>query len=226
VLAGIDEIIANSNEIDLFFHLFSTHSEGMFSNAYMHLISGPKQSEESDGPEEMIVILLDNGRSNILAQVPQRSALSCIKCGACINVCPVYNNIGGAAYQSVFTGPIGAILTPVIKGMEDYKFLNYASTSGMEAVSECPVKINFPKLIQSNRTNSVKEQPAGKTEKLALFFWKTAMLKRSNMDKGGMKLKNFMLRQFFKKSWGERREIPLVANKSFNQLWRERKGIK
>ena len=111
-------------------------------------------------------------------------------------------------------------------GMEEYKYLSFASASSMECVSECPLKIDFPKLLQHNRTSSVKISPPGKTEKLSLFFWKTAMLKRSNMDKGGAKLKNFMLRQFFKKSWGNRREMPLVAPKSFNQIWRERKGLK
>lgn len=226
VLAGIEQLIPSINELDLFLHLAATHSFGCTTYAYSHLISGPKQNDESDGPDEMYVILIDNGRSDVLAQINQRTALSCIQCGACYNVDPVYRNIGGHAYQAIYNGPIGSILTPLMLGMEEYKYLSFASASSMESVSECPLKIDFPKLLQHNRTSSIKISPPGKTEKLALFFWKTAMLKRNNMDKGGAKLKNFMLRQFFKKSWGNRREIPLVAHKSFNQIWRERKGLK
>jgi L-lactate dehydrogenase complex protein LldF len=174
----------------------------------------------------MYLILLDNGRSEVLTNTKQRTALACIKCGACLNVCPVFKNIGGHAYQTVYKGPIGSIITPLMLGMEEYKYLSFASPSSMECQSECPVKIDFPNLLQQNRTDSIKLSPPGKTEKLAIFFWKTAMLKRNTMDKGGAKLKNFMLRQFFKKSWGERREMPSVSQKSFNQIWRERKGIK
>ncbi len=226
LLVGIEDIIPSINDLDLFLHLFSTHSTGNAANAYTQIISGPKGSDEIDGPEEMYVLLIDNGRSNVLAKTSQRSALGCIKCGACFNVCPVYKNIGGHAYQAVYNGPIGSILSPLMYGMEEYKYLSFASASSMECVPECPVKIDFPKLLQTNRTDTIKSSPPGKTEKLAIFFWKTAMLKRSSMDKGGTKLKNFMLRQFFKKSWGERREIPSVAPKSFNQIWRERKGIR
>ena len=226
LICGIEDIIPSLADLDLFVHLYSTHSNGSTTYAYTHILSGPKQTDETDGPEEMYVILLDNGRSNILEQVNQRSALSCINCGACHNTCPIYKSIGGHAYQSVYTGPIGSITTPLRSGMSAYKYLSFASPSAMESVSECPVKINFPKLLQNNRTASVQSSPPGKTEKLSIFFWKAAMLKRSNMDKGGAKLKNFMLRQFFKRSWGERREMPVVAQKSFNQIWRERKGIK
>ncbi len=225
-IAGIQDILPGLNDLDLFLHLFSTHSSGNLCPVYSHLISGPKQNEESEGPDEMVVVLIDNGRSDVLAQINQRSALACIQCAACFNVCPVYKNVGGHAYQTVYNGPIGSILSPLMLGMEEYKYLSFASSSSMECVAECPVKIDFPKLLQHNRTSSIKLSSPAKTEKLAIFFWKTAMLKRNNMDKGGAKLKNFMLRQFFKKSWGERREMPTVAQKSFNQIWRERKGLK
>ena len=225
-LAGIEDIIPSLNELDLFIHLYGTYSIGSAAYPYTHIVSGQKQNDETFGPEDVYVILIDNGRSDVLAQTNQRSALSCIRCGACHNVCPVYRTIGGPAYQSVYNGPIGSVLTPLMKGRDEYKFLSYATVSSQELLAACPVKIDCAKLLQHNRTESIKLAPPGKTEKLSVFFWKTAMLKRSNMDKGGAKLKNFMMRQFFKKSWGERREMPQVAPKSFNQLWRERKGIK
>lgn len=225
-LAGIEDIIPSINELDLFIHLYGTYSNGSAAYPYTHIVSGQKQNDETSGPEDVYVVLIDNGRSDVLAQTNQRSALSCIRCGACHNVCPVYRTIGGHAYQSVYNGPIGAVITPLMKGRDEYKYLSYATVSSQELLAACPVKIDCAKLVQYNRTESIKMAPPGKTEKLSIFFWKTAMLKRSNMDKGGAKLKNFMMRQFFKKSWGERREMPQVAHKSFNQLWRERKGIK
>ncbi|MBP6412836.1 MAG: lactate utilization protein [Bacteroidia bacterium] len=225
-LAGIEDIIPSINELDLFIHLYGTYSNGSASYPYTHIISGQKQNDETTGPDDVYVVLIDNGRSDVLAQTNQRSALSCLRCGACYNVCPVYRTIGGHAYQTVYNGPIGAVITPLMQGREEYKYLSYATVSSQELIAACPVKIDCAKLVQHNRTESIKLAPPGKTEKLSIFFWKTAMLKRSNMDKGGAKLKNFMMRQFYKKSWGDRREMPQVATKSFNQLWRERKGIK
>ena len=110
--------------------------------------------------------------------------------------------------------------------MEDFKHLSYASTLCGKCTEICPVKIDLHKLLLLNRRDSVENGFSSKTDNWIWHFWKKAMLKRVKMDKGGAKLKNFMLKQFFKKTWGERRELPEVAQKSFNQIWRERKGIK
>ena len=115
---------------------------------------------------------------------------------------------------------------PHMGGMNEFRHLSYATTLCGKCTEVCPVGIDLHKLMLYNRRDAMTEGFATKTENVMWFFWKGAMLKRSKMDKGGAKLKNFMLRQFFRKSWGERREMPNVANKSFNQLWRERKGIK
>lgn len=225
-IVGIEKIIPSIVDLDLFWPLLSTYGTGQGLTVYNTIYTGPKQQGETDGPDEMYVILLDNGRTNLLAETEQRRALSCIRCGACLNACPVYQTVGGHAYGTTYTGPIGSIITPHFKGMEEFKHLSFASTLCGKCTEVCPVKIDIHKLLLINRKQTVDQKMSTKTENWVWHFWKKAMLKRSKMDKGGAKLKNFMIKQFFKKQWGERRELPQVTNKSFNQIWRERKGIK
>ena len=225
-IVGIEKIIPSITDLELFWPLLATHGTGQQMTVYNTIYTGPKQQGETDGPDEMYVILLDNGRSTLLAETEQRRALSCIRCGACLNACPVYQTIGGHSYGTTYSGPIGSIITPHFQGMEEFKHLSYASTLCGKCTEVCPVKIDIHKLLLLNRKQSIDKGLSTKTENWTWHFWKKAMLKRSKMDKGGAKIKNFMLKQFFKKQWGERRDLPEVAQKSFNQIWRERKGIK
>jgi L-lactate dehydrogenase complex protein LldF len=220
-IAGIEKLIPSLTDLDLFWPLLATHGTGQKVTVYNSINLGPKQPGEIDGPEEMYVVLLDNGRTNLLAQPEQRRALTCIRCGACLNGCPIYKSVGGHAYGSTYSGPIGSIITPHFKGMEEFKHLSYASSLCGKCTEVCPVKIDIHNLLLLNRKDSV-QQHSSKSEGLIWTVWKKAMLKRSNMEKGGAKVKNFMLKQFFKKTWGERRDLPIVAPKSFNQAWRER----
>jgi L-lactate dehydrogenase complex protein LldF len=225
-IVGIEKIIPSINDLDLFWGMLAVHGTGQQMTVYNNLTTGPRQQGETDGPEEMYVVLLDNGRSDLLAQVEQRRGLNCIRCGACLNGCPIYQGVGGHAYGTTYSGPIGSVITPNMKGMAEFKHLSFASSLCGKCTEVCPVKIDIHNLLLYNRRDSVEQKTTGKTENWTWYFWKTAMLRRSTMEKGGAKLKNFMLRQFFRKAWGERREMPSVAPKSFNQLWRERKGIK
>lgn len=220
-IAGIEKLIPSLNDLDLFWPLLATHGTGQNVTVYNSILTGPRQQGETDGPEEMYVVLVDNGRSNLLAKPDQRRALSCIRCGACLNACPVYNNIGGHSYGSVYSGPIGSVIMPHMGGMEQYKHLSYASSLCGRCTEVCPVKIDLHNLLLYNRRDSIKEGFTTKSENWIWYFWKTGMMKRSKMEKGGAKLKNFMLRQFFKKSWGDRRELPKIAPRSFNQIWRD-----
>ncbi len=169
--------------------------------------------------------MLDNGRSEILAQTNQRKTLGCIKCGACLNVCPVWQHIGGTAYGTTYTGPIGKVMNQFLRG-DDFKHLSYASTLCGKCTEVCPVNIDIHKQLLYNRKLNAERGNHNKAESISLFFWKNHMLKRSKMEKGGAKVKNFMLKQFFKKQWGENREMPKIENKSFNQIWRETRGSK
>lgn len=225
-IVGVEKIIPSMADLDLFWPVLSTYGTGQMLTVYNTIYTGPKQSGEVDGPQEMYVILLDNGRSTLLDKTEQRQALSCLGCGSCSSVCPVYQTIGGHSYGTTYCGPIGSIITSHLQGMEEFKHLSYASTLCGKCTEVCPAKIELHKLLIFNRRDSVQKGLSTKPENWIWHFWKKAMLKRTKMDKGGAKLKNFMLRQFFKKSWGERRELPQTAQKSFNQIWRERKGIK
>lgn len=222
VIAGIEKVIPSLTDLDLFLPLLATHGTGQNITAYNSITLGPRQDGEVDGPEEMYVILLDNGRTNLLAQQEQRQALSCIRCGACLNACPIYKGVGGHSYGSTYSGPIGSVITPHYKGMEEFKHLSFASSLCGKCTEVCPVKIELHKLLLLNRRDSVEMKVNTRTEAFTFYIWKKAMLSRKLMNKGSGKLRNFILKNFFKSKWGERRELPLVADKSFNQMWREK----
>lgn len=223
-IAGIEKLIPSVKDLNLFWPLLATYGTGQNLTVYNSIINGPKQSADDEGPEEMYVILLDNGRTELLAQPEQRRALGCIRCGACLNGCPIYKNVGGHTYGATYSGPIGSVITPHFKGMEEYKHLSFASSLCGKCTEICPVKIDLHNLLLYNRKGAVKGGYSDKTEKWSMFFWKKAMLSRKIMEKGGASIKNFMIKQFFKKTWGERRELPEIAPKSFNQWWKENRS--
>ncbi len=220
-IVGIEKVIPTMNDLDLFWPMLSSHGTGQNLTVYNTILGGPKQGNESDGPEEMYVILLDNGRTNLLAQKEQRQALYCIRCGACLNACPVYKNIGGHTYETTYSGPIGSIITPHMAGMKEFKHLSYASSLCGKCTEVCPVKIDIHKMLLLNRRDSVQQGLSPLSENMGWKGWKTGMLKRKTMDMFGGKFKNLMLRTFFKKSWGKHRELPKVAEKSFSKQWKE-----
>jgi L-lactate dehydrogenase complex protein LldF len=221
-IVGIEKIIPTLTDLDLFWPLLATHGTGQNMTVYNSISTGPRQDGELDGPEEMYVILLDNGRTQLLAQQEQRQALSCIRCGACLNGCPIYKGVGGHAYGSTYSGPIGSIITPHFKGMEEFKHLSYASSLCGKCTEVCPVKIDLHKLLLYNRRDSVEQKLNPFSEKFIFILWKKAMLNRNLMNGGGSTIKNFFLRNFFRSKWGERRELPKVATKSFNEMWKNK----
>lgn len=219
-IAGIEKIIPSLTDLDLFWPLLATHGTGQNITVYNSISTGPRQEGELDGPEEMYVILLDNGRTNLLAQQDQRQALSCIRCGACLNGCPIYKGVGGHSYGATYSGPIGSVITPHLQGMEEFKHLSFASSLCGKCTDVCPVRIDLHKLLLYNRRDSVEQNSNAFSEKFVFNVWKKAMLNRSLMNGGGSKIKNFMLRNFFRSKWGERRELPQVSPKSFNEMWK------
>ena len=222
VVTGIEKVLPSFRNLDLFWPLLATHGTGQYVTAYNSLISGPRQDGETDGPKEMYVVLLDNGRSQLLAQKHQRRALSCIRCGACLNTCPVYKTIGGHAYGTTYSGPIGSVITPWLKGVNEFKHMSFASSLCGSCTEVCPVKINLHELLLYNRNDSVKLKTFTLSEALSMFAWKTIMLNRKWMDFGSPRLKNFVLNKAFSKQWGSRRKMPEVSDKNFRQLWEER----
>ncbi|MBX2932952.1 MAG: iron-sulfur cluster-binding protein [Ferruginibacter sp.] len=221
VIVGIEKMIPSITDLGLFWPLLSTFGTGQKITVYNTIVTGPRQENETDGPDEMYVILLDNNRTNILLHPKQRESLYCIRCGACLNACPVYKNIGGHAYGATYSGPIGSIITPHLQGMQQFKHLSFASSLCGNCTEVCAVKINLHELLLENRKESVEEGLATFTEKMAWKVWKLANLKRSMMNLGTGKLKNKVVNGMFK-GWNKRRSDLNFSQKTFNQLWKER----
>lgn len=219
-IVGIEKIIPTMNDLGLFWPLLATYGTGQNVTVYNTIVSGPRQPGETDGPEEMYVILLDNGRTNILANEKTRESLYCIRCGACLNACPVYKNIGGHAYGTTYSGPIGSVITPHLKDLGDWKHLSYASSLCGNCTEVCAVKINLHELLLENRREAVEEGAAAWTEKMAWKVWKIASLHRKWMNKGSQKTKNWMVNKVFK-GWTAHRGDLDFAQKTFNQQWQE-----
>lgn len=220
-LVGIEKIIPTTADLDLFWPMLATHGTGQNLTVYNTILNGPKQSQETDGPEEMYVILLDNGRTDLLAQKDQRQGLYCIRCGACLNACPIYKNIGGHSYDTTYSGPIGSIITPHLKGMKEFNHLSYASSLCGKCSEVCPVKIDIHKMLLLNRRNAVENNFTSKAEKTGWFFASKALNSRKLMDFFSGKTKNFFINLLFKKTWGKYRALPMVAKKSFSEMWKE-----
>ena len=221
VIVGIEKVLPSIDDLALFWPLLSTFGTGQKITVYNSIITGPRQHNELDGPEDMYVILLDNGRTNLLANEKVRESLYCIRCGACLNACPVYKNIGGHAYNTTYSGPIGSVITPHLKGMDEWKHLSYASSLCGNCTEVCPVRINLHELLLENRHESVDEGDAKLTEKLAWKFWKQAMLNRRMMNLGSSSVKEWMINTFVKE-WKQSRSALQFPKRNFNQMWKER----
>ena len=219
VVVGIEKMIPSLQDLALFWPLLATYGTGQRITSYNSIVLGPKQPGEFDGPEEMYVILLDNGRTNILANPKTRESLYCIRCGACLNACPVYKNIGGHVYGTTYSGPIGAVITPQLKEMDKWKHLSYASSLCGNCTEVCAVKINLHELLLENRKESVEHGDASFMEKVAWKLWKRAMLNRRWMNMGNQKMKNWVVNSVVK-GWSEHRADLVFPAKSFNEQWR------
>jgi L-lactate dehydrogenase complex protein LldF len=220
VIVGIEKVIPTLTDLALFWPLLSTYGTGQRVTVYNTIVTGPRQAGEMDGPEEMIVILLDNGRTNILAGEKTRESLYCIRCGACLNACPIYKNIGGHSYGTTYSGPIGSVITPHLKDMEQWKHLSYASSLCGNCTEVCAVKINLHELLLENRYEAVEEGYASWSEKLAWKAWKKASLNRGWMNMGNQKMKNWVVNRAFK-AWTAHRDKLDFSPKTFNERWKD-----
>ncbi|MCW5918016.1 MAG: lactate utilization protein, partial [Ferruginibacter sp.] len=221
VIVGIEKMLPTMNDLALFWPLLSTYGTGQQLTVYNSIVSGPRQPGEEDGPDEMFVILLDNGRTHILQNPKMRESLYCIRCGACLNVCPIYKNIGGHTYGTTYSGPIGSVITPHLKGMEEFKHLSYASSLCGACTEVCSVKINIHELLLENRKESVDEGLASMSERVAWKAWKIASKSRKLMNMGNGRLKSKVANRLFKQ-WVDGRGDLDFSQQTFNQLWKNR----
>lgn len=221
VIAGIEKVIPSLTDLALFWPLLATYGTGQRITVYNTIVTGPKQAGETDGPEDMYVILLDNGRTNILANAKQRESLYCIRCGACLNACPVYKNIGGHTYATPYSGPIGSVITPHLKDMHAWKHLSYASSLCGNCTEVCAVKINLHELLLENRHESVEKRTNDFSERIVWKMWKQSMLRRSWMDMVNGKTKSWFINKVAKSWTSHRGDLDFPKN-SFNKQWKEK----
>lgn len=221
VITGIEKVIPQLQDLALFWPLLATYGTGQQMTVYNSIISGPKRGKEEDGPQEMYVILLDNGRTNILQDPVSRESLYCIRCGACLNACPVYKNIGGHSYGTTYSGPIGSVITPNLKDLGEWNHLSHASSLCGNCTEVCAVKINLHELLLNNRRETVRLGKGNMFEKIAWAIWQQSMLYRPMMNLGNAKIKNWMMNKLFK-GWVAHRSGLQFPEKTFNQLWKEK----
>ena len=221
VIAGIEKVIPSMTDLALFWPLLSTYGTGQMITSYSSIVTGPRQAGETDGPEDMYVILLDNGRTNLLANEKAREALYCIRCGACLNACPVYKNIGGHAYNTTYSGPIGSVITPHLRDMKEWKHLSHASSLCGNCTEVCPVKINLHELLLENRHEAAEKGYAPLTEKIAWKMWKVSMLNRKWINVANGNVKSAVINSIGG-AWTKGRSHLNFPKKSFNELWLEK----
>lgn len=220
-IVGIEKLIPSINDLPLFWPLLATFGTGQNVTVYNTIFTGPRKTNETDGPEEMYVILLDNGRTNLLRK-EVRESMYCIRCGSCLNACPVYKNIGGHAYGATYSGPIGAVITPHLKGLKENIHLSYASSLCGNCTEVCPIKINIHEMLLENRHIAVEENINGFKEHATWAVWERAMLSRTLLNLAGPGIKAKVVNSIFKDSWGKHRGELHFAEKSFNKMWKDR----
>jgi len=222
VIAGIEKIIPRMQDLGLMWPILAAHGTGQQISVYNTLITGPKKEGESDGPEKMIVILLDNKRSELYANDDQYEVLKCIRCGACLNACPIYRNVGGYTYDATYSGPIGSVITPFFKGLKEYNHLSSACSVCGKCTEVCPVKIPLHHMLLINRRDAVKAGYGGFTWNQGMKAYEYAFSKRSRLDLVNGKIKNtFAL--LGSNALGEQKQIPKLADQSFSKQWTSNK---
>ena len=218
-IAGIEKVLPGVAWLPLFLPLLATSGTGQQVSCYNSIVRGPRQPQEPDGPAEMIVILLDNGRSELYAQPEFRAALRCIRCGACLNACPIYRTIGGHAYGTTYSGPIGKVLTPHFRGFAEWQHLSACSTLCGACADVCPVRIDLHHLLLANRARADELGVAPRGWRWGLRAWAWVFARRARLEP----LRR--LGHWTQPLWrwllptGLRRRTPPVARQSFAELW-------
>lgn len=242
-MAGLEKVIPRAQDLATFLKVLGRSATGQPLTVYTSFLSGPRRAGEIDGPEEFYLVLLDNGRTRLLADKTKRQSLYCIRCGACLNHCPVYRKIGGHNYPWVYSGPIGAIISPQFHGVTKDPWLPFASSLCGACAEVCPVKIDIPKVLLELRegvTAAKRREGAGGMERFAFRVFSYVM-QRPKLYEMGASLASAvfpgspdkwlrslpgLLQVPPIKGWLSKRDLPPPAPRSFRALWRERQRAK
>ncbi len=239
-VAGLEKLIPRAQDLAVFLKLLARSATGQPLSVYTSFLSPPRRATEIDGPEEFYLLLLDNGRTKLLADEGKRESLYCIRCGACLNHCPVYRKIGGHSYPWVYSGPIGAIITPQFMGIAQDPWLPYASSLCGACAEVCPVKIDIPKHLLTLRheiTAMRTDEGTNKLEKLAFRMWAFVMrhpklyerlaamaasAAPATPDGAWIRKLPSLLHRGPAAAWLSERDLPPPPPNSFRELWRQR----
>ncbi len=229
VLMGIEKVLPNLNDLALLLPMLATAGAGQRLTCYNTLLGGPRQPDEADGPRQMHVVLLDNGRTTLLADTQLRDALRCIRCGACLNACPVYKNVGGFAYGTTYQGPIGSVITPHLRGLREWSHLSSASSLCGACTETCPVRIDLHHHLLRNRGLAQETHPK-LSERLVFRIFSAVMTRPylyrlASVCRG---LPNWVPRPLWGtrldplRAWRSSRTFPQTSSVTFKQFWKGR----
>jgi L-lactate dehydrogenase complex protein LldF len=236
-LMGMEKMIPRFQDLPVFLKLLARSATTQSLTQYTNIVTGPRREGELDGPEEFHLVIMDNGRTRILAS-DYRDTLRCIRCGACLNACPIYRSVGGHTYGSIYPGPIGALITPLFNGLEHHEHLPQASSLCGACYEACPVKINIPEMLIMMKADL---KTVGKTPWYEKFIFRLWTIGLSSLPAYvfGQKAQRFAMRHLMKskdgwitkmpgpaKGWTQMRDFPKPPAKTFRELWDEREEAK
>jgi L-lactate dehydrogenase complex protein LldF len=225
-LVGIEKCVERLDDLAVLLPMLATAGTGQPLTCYNTLYGGPRAEGEVDGPREMHVVLLDNGRSAILADPEQRDSLQCIRCGACLNVCPIFKNVGGFTYGTTYQGPIGSVITPHLRGLGDWNHLSQASSLCGACTDACPVRIDIHHHLLHNRRNAVRAVP-NRLERTGHRMFAAVAARPRLFAAGGAIFRRSLwllkkLRLPLLRDWIASRDLPRAPARSFRDQWRHR----
>ena len=217
---GMERVVPTLEDLSVLLQLLPRSAGGQKLSVYTTLLTGPRRKNESDGPEELHVVIIDNGRSNLRGG-RYEEMLNCIRCGACLNVCPVYRKAGGGAYSDVYSGPMGAVLVPLLAKVEHAPSLPHASSLCGACTESCPVKIPLHELLLELRRDLVDERIASRRERLGFLLWSLAWSNARTYRLSARLARRFtpLAARFGPgRNWSKERELPRFASRSYREL--------
>ena len=234
-ITGMEKVIPSMEDLGTFLRLLIRSATGQRISSYVTAVTGPRAADDEDGPDEFHLVIVDNGRSRLLADPELRESLYCIRCGACLNACPVYRKVGGHAYGWVYPGPIGAVISPMLTGLSEAKDLPYASTLCGACREACPVQINLPRMLLYLRKELVEgetypqEKNISAIEKLTMKGWRLTVANGFTLGLAN-KLARLVPRPLMRSrllswltplsGWTRYRTLPVISSRPFRARWR------